>query len=115
MKHVLAQCSLAAVLLTAMAVPLVGNGAKAADRLNPGRTVQMPVVIADAFPIPWPCSGKSCPPVVSEMPVVIAEAFPTPWPCSGKSCPPVVSEMPVVIAGITPFPWPTGPGGLVLG
>ena len=89
MKHVLAQCSLAAVLLTAMAVPLVGNGAKAADRLNPARTVQMPTVIA--------------------------EAFPTPWPCSGKSCPPVVSEMPVVIAGITPFPWPTGPGGLVLG
>ncbi len=104
MKHVLAQCSLTAVLLTAMAVPLAGNGAKAADRLNPARTVQMPTVIAGAGPVPWPCTGKACAAVVDETPTMLAGITPVPWPCTGKACASVVDETPTVIADATPTP-----------
>ena len=79
MKHVFVQCSLAAALLAAMAVPLFGNGAKTADR-NANRTVENPQHLANSWPTPWPCTGKSCTAVLGETPNLIANSWPTPWP-----------------------------------
>ena len=79
MKQVCVHYVLAAFLLAVIAVPVVGNVAKTADR-SPGRTVQAPIVTAELLPTPWPCTGKSCKSVVSEQPTVTAELLPTPWP-----------------------------------
>ena len=80
MKQVCVQSLLAAVLLAAIAVPVAGSGAKAAERRNPDRTVQMPTVTAGITPTPWPCTGKGCSGVVGEQPTVTASGLPVPWP-----------------------------------
>ena len=113
MKQVCVHYVLAAFLLAVIAVPVVGNVAKTADR-SPGRAVQAPIVTANVFPTPWPCTGKSCKSVAGEMPTVTADANPVPWPCTGKSCKSVVVEMPTVVADAWPTPWPKKPG-LLLG
>ena len=115
MKQVCVHYVLAAFLLAVIAVPVVGNVAKTADR-SPGRTVQAPIVTANVFPTPWPCTGKSCKSVMGEPRTVIANGFPTPWPCTGKSCKPCCSLVvggagavvttPTQIANVFPTPWP---------
>ena len=109
MKQVCVHYVLAAFLLAVIAVPVVGNVAKTADR-SPGRTVQVPIVTADGFPTPWPCTEKSCKSVAGELPTVIADANPVPWPCTGKSCKFAVGELPIVTADANPVPWPKKPG-----
>ena len=56
MKQVCVQSLLAAVLLAVIAVPVVGNAAKAAER-SPGRTVQAPIMLATVFPLPVAVHG----------------------------------------------------------
>jgi len=73
MKQVCMQCAFAAVLL-AVVVPVVGNRAAVANR-NAESALQMPTVVADGFPTPWPKK-----PSVAEVPIVVADGFPTPWP-----------------------------------
>ena len=79
MKQVCVQCSFLAVLLAVMAVPVVGNGAKTADR-NAGRAVVVgvvvaPTVVAESGPVPWPKK-----PGFVETQTVVAESGPVPWP-----------------------------------
>ena len=84
MKHVYAQRCLASVLLAAIAVPVVGDRSKLVDQ-NPTRTVQMPTVPAEAFPManswptPWPKKQVSVK-VAEPSGVQVANGFPTPWP-----------------------------------
>ena len=124
MQPMRARCLLVAFVLAAIAVPMIGNSAKTADRTS-SRTVKMPAVTSRAASVPWSCTGKGCSsvvveqqmiasgfpvpwpkkPGVSEIPTVTAEAFPIPWPKK-----PGVSDMPTVTAEAFPIPWPKKPG-----
>ena len=78
MKYVCVKLSIGAVLLAAVAVPVVGNGAKAKNLWKPGVAVQVPQHLASGWPTPWP--KKPTVGVAVEAPQQLASGWPTPWP-----------------------------------
>ena len=78
MKTCVRYC-LAALLMAAMAIPLVGNSAKSADRLNSGKMTAKPSLVAGGMPVPWPKKPGSVGAVVTA-PAQVAGGMPVPWP-----------------------------------
>ena len=76
MKNVCAQWSLVAVLMVAVAVPMVEREPKAAALKSVTVDMLAPKVVADMLPTPWPKK----PGLVLEVPKVVADMLPTPWP-----------------------------------
>ncbi len=82
MKNVCLRLSLIAVLSAAVAVPVIGHGAKAADAqmLGPaGLVVEAPTQMANGGPTPWPKKPVGAGAVVTT-PLQMANGGPTPWP-----------------------------------
>lgn len=117
MKHVRVQFSLA-VLLAAVAVPLVAHNPRVAETSKttanslqtPSATavvmVVAPDLVADGLPTPWPKKPAfATPDTMMESPKLIANILPTPWPKK----PGADAATRILMANVWPTPWPKKP------